>query len=34
MREWLLMLIPFALVLYFAVFPDQFSATLHWLGAN
>ena len=32
MREWLLMLIPFAAVLYFVIFPDQFSATLHWLG--
>ena len=32
MREWLLMLIPFALVLYFVVFPDQFSVTFHWLG--
>jgi hypothetical protein len=32
MREWLLMLIPIALVLYFAVFPDQFSASFHWLG--
>ena len=32
MREWLLMLIPFAAVLYFVIFPDQFNATLHWLG--
>jgi hypothetical protein len=32
MREWLLMLIPFALVLYFVIFPDQFGAAFHWLG--
>jgi hypothetical protein len=32
MREWLLMLIPLGLVLYFVIFPDQFDAALHWLG--
>ena len=32
MREWLLMLIPLALVLYFVIFPDQFSATLDFLN--
>jgi hypothetical protein len=32
MREWVLTLIPLAFVLYFVVFPDQFSAILHWLG--
>jgi hypothetical protein len=26
------MLIPITLVLYFVIFPDQFDATLHWLG--
>ena len=31
MREWLLTLIPIAFVLYFVVFPDQFSATLDFL---
>jgi hypothetical protein len=31
MREWLLMLIPFSLILYFVVFPDQFNATLDLL---
>ena len=32
MREWLLVLLPFALVLYFVVFPDQFSAAVDALG--
>jgi hypothetical protein len=32
MREWLLVLLPLALVLYFVIFPDQFSAAVDTLG--
>ena len=32
MREWLLVLLPLALALYFVVFPDQFNAALDALG--
>jgi hypothetical protein len=31
MREWLLMLVPVALIVYFVVYPHQFSALLTWL---
>jgi hypothetical protein len=30
MRDWLLLLAPLALVLYFAIYPDQFSAFMSW----
>ena len=30
MRDWLLMLAPLALVLYFVIYPDQFSAFMSW----
>jgi hypothetical protein len=30
MRDWLLLLAPIALVAYFMVYPDQFSAFLAW----
>lgn len=33
MRDWLLVLLPLGLVLYFVVFPDQFSAALDALGS-
>jgi len=32
MRDWWLVLLPVMIVLYFVVFPDQFSTALHWLG--
>jgi hypothetical protein len=31
MREWLLVLVPIALVIYFLVYPDQFHAITNWL---
>ena len=30
MRDWLLMFAPIGLVLYFVLFPDQFSAFMGW----
>jgi hypothetical protein len=30
MREWLLVLAPVAVVIYFVIYPDQFAALLHW----
>lgn len=30
MRDWLLLLAPIALILYFLVYPDQFSAFMAW----
>jgi hypothetical protein len=30
MRDWLLLLAPVVLVLYFLVYPDQFSAFMSW----
>jgi len=30
MRDWVLPVAPIALVVYFIVFPDQFSALLGW----
>jgi len=30
MRDWLLVLGPVILIAYFLVFPDQFSAFVHW----
>jgi hypothetical protein len=32
MRDWLLVLLPVLLVLYFLIFPDHFSAVLDALG--
>jgi hypothetical protein len=32
MREWLLVLLPVLLVLYFVIFQDQFSAVMDGLG--
>ena len=32
MREWLLVLLPVVLVLYFVTFQDQFSAVVEGLG--
>ena len=32
MREWLMVLLPLAIILYFVVFPDQFSAAMQFLG--
>ncbi len=32
MREWWLVVLPFAIILYFIVFPDQFTEALDWLG--
>jgi hypothetical protein len=34
MREWLLMLVPVALIIYFVVYPNEFSALLTWLGGR
>jgi hypothetical protein len=31
MREWLLVLVPFALIIYFVIYPHQFGAVLTWL---
>jgi hypothetical protein len=31
MREWLLVLVPIALVIYFLVYPDRFHAITNWL---
>jgi len=33
MRDWLLVLAPVILVIYFLVFPSHFDGTLQWLGA-
>ena len=30
MRDWWLVLLPIGIVLYFVVFPDQFSAFIVW----
>jgi hypothetical protein len=30
MRDWLLLLAPIALVIYFLAYPDQFSAFMAW----
>ncbi len=30
MRDWLLLLAPIALVIYFLVYPDRFSAFMAW----
>ena len=30
MREWMLVLIPVALIVYFIVYPDQFTALMAW----
>ena len=30
MRDWLMMFAPIGLVLYFVLFPDQFSAFMGW----
>jgi len=32
MRDLVFMLAPVALIIYFVVFPDQFSALLGWTG--
>jgi hypothetical protein len=32
MREWLLVLLPVGLILYFVIFQDQFSAVMAGLG--
>jgi hypothetical protein len=32
MRDLIFMLAPVALVIYFVVYPDQFSAFLRWAG--
>jgi hypothetical protein len=34
MREWLLMLVPVALIIYFVVYPNEFSALLTWLWGH
>jgi len=30
MRDWILVLIPVAIIVYFIVYPDQFSALMAW----
>ena len=30
MRDWLLLLAPIALIVYFLAYPDQFSAFMTW----
>jgi hypothetical protein len=30
MRDWLLMLAPIGLIVYFLMYPDQFSALVDW----
>ena len=30
MRDWLLLLAPIVLVIYFLTYPDQFSAFMNW----
>jgi hypothetical protein len=30
MRDWLLLLAPIALIVYFLAYPDQFSAFVSW----
>ncbi len=30
MRDWLLLLAPIVLVIYFLAYPDQFSALMSW----
>jgi hypothetical protein len=30
MREWLLMLLPVGVIVYFIVYPDQFSEFMTW----
>jgi hypothetical protein len=32
MRDLMLMLAPVALIIYFVVYPDQFSAFVNWAG--
>jgi hypothetical protein len=34
MRDWLLLLAPLAAVIYFLVFPDQFSAFMNWAAQS
>ena len=31
MRDWLLVLLPILIALYFIIFPDQFNVALNWL---
>ena len=31
MRDWLLVLLPILIALYFIIFPDQFHVALNWL---
>ena len=31
MRDWLLVLLPILIALYFILFPDQFDVALKWL---
>ena len=30
MRDWLLLLTPIGLIIYFLIYPDQFSAMVYW----
>ena len=32
MRDWLMILVPVATAIYFAINPEQFGATLNWLS--
>jgi hypothetical protein len=34
MREWLLVILPLALVLYFLAFPDQLGSTVDWVQST
>jgi hypothetical protein len=31
MRDWLLVILPLALVVYFVVFPDHFASVMRWV---
>jgi hypothetical protein len=33
MREWLLVLMPVVTVIYFVVYPDQFSSLTYWAAS-
>ena len=33
MRDWVLVFLPVALVLYFVLFPNHFEMTLYWLDS-
>jgi hypothetical protein len=32
MRDWLMVIVPVAVVFYFIVFPDQLKALIEWLS--